>query len=558
VDDGIGPITPLDDGTGPTTPFDGTIPIIPVVDDTSPADTGGDDGDPDSTLSLEGATVEFPAEGDVMVIREDGDVISAAFFGNRTGSGDDIQVTITGFSIDIGEGIALISTDDQGWPREVALPAGGLVTFDFDEDGTFSYSFSVDGQVLVTGSGLVPAEYADPAFKARSLAKELTPLELQLCAAVTLDDAAFRACKLRHLGFSQEAVFPADIRGTSQYLEFAMVLCTLFNDTLPKLKAAWQRCCQGENDGTCAPHVCGTVGPAKLHVENTIDGIGVVVKRIARQRLESLVNSNPGSSAEQLCTEPGDAQGGCCFRDTAGCIGPLTADWCTLKGGDPVPSCTPDPCTFACCVPEEGCRDDLSADACGDEFGTMHARGTTCATIGCAVSSEDFPRVYRGSGTHKITVTSSFVDGGSIVSTMPINVEVTLLENGDVEGTVSGTDDSGGAQNTHIVEVVCPEGTDFAGETKELYRLTLLPPTWRGTWRADDSSWDMEWAIVAFDLPLAGHFSSNSIGGEGTWPPTLVYPRVPDDVGAEHESSVCMSVHTTSYVIIDVEFTAGR
>ncbi len=140
-DDAI-PITPVDDGD------DGTIDLTPVEDGTSPADGGAG-----STLVMDGATVEFPAEGDaLMLVNEDSGVGSAAFFGY-----DDGQEVIPRLMVSELDGQRFeVVMGLEG--RMARATVGNLAAdYSYNADGSFDLTLSDDEGVRFTWTAIEPS-----------------------------------------------------------------------------------------------------------------------------------------------------------------------------------------------------------------------------------------------------------------------------------------------------------------------------------------------------------------------------------------------------------------
>ncbi len=295
-----GPVTGAGGGGGGNGNGD-TITLTPVDGGTNPVDGSGDAG---STIFLEGAMAEFPDERDVMVLTEDGEVGSVAFLGSRTGSGDEAEVTITGFSIDTSEDIILIATDDEGRPSDVALSPGSYIAFDYNDDGTFNYSLTAGGQVLVSGSDLVPAEDADVLLEASSLALKLTPLELLVCAGTGLTNSAGHACHRRGHGFSEDSLFASTLRQNADYLKISALFCTLYHITTPRLVALRNECCEFVDGKRVDTFCCNHVNDALERVDGFRIEIAALLLDAVSKTLDYLESTQ---TTGNVCT---DADGG--------------------------------------------------------------------------------------------------------------------------------------------------------------------------------------------------------------------------------------------------------
>jgi hypothetical protein len=160
-----------------------------------------------SIFFFEGGTGKLPFDGNrlITVTMGEGYAGSTTYFGSKNTDG---EFAITGFTLDIGNGICHGSVDQEARPTHLNLPNGGELTFSYNEDGTFNFTL-IEGDTLYSGANIIPSE------------------------GNSVDVGRFRAIAEHNLAdqtddeneFTPYTVYQAFIKGKSLLNELADVVC---------------------------------------------------------------------------------------------------------------------------------------------------------------------------------------------------------------------------------------------------------------------------------------------------------------------------------------------
>jgi len=109
-----------------------------------------------NTFVFEGGKVQLPNDGNrlLVITMSEEFVGSITYLGYLDPQGEPV---VTGFTIDIGEGLCTGSVDQQIRPLELTLPNGAEVTFSYNGDGTFNFIL-INGETIYSGENLLPID----------------------------------------------------------------------------------------------------------------------------------------------------------------------------------------------------------------------------------------------------------------------------------------------------------------------------------------------------------------------------------------------------------------
>ena len=109
-----------------------------------------------NTFEFEGGKIQLPNDGNrLLVVTMEEEYLGSVTYQGYLNAQE--EPVVTGFTIDIGEGLCTGSVDDQTRPLELTLPNGAVVTFTYNGDGTFNYIF-VNGDTTYSGENLLPLD----------------------------------------------------------------------------------------------------------------------------------------------------------------------------------------------------------------------------------------------------------------------------------------------------------------------------------------------------------------------------------------------------------------
>lgn len=155
----------------------------------SPSPTASSD---DETLQLDGAHVEYPGGSVLMKIVADDGVGTTALLGDDDGE----TITVTGATLETGEGQIEATFDEAGRTLTLTTSSGAKFTFVRHDDGTFDYTLERGGVVEYDGTDVSLVDSDTLLAKRVQRVVDVDPGETLDCAESLASEIAKKRCKL--------------------------------------------------------------------------------------------------------------------------------------------------------------------------------------------------------------------------------------------------------------------------------------------------------------------------------------------------------------------------